>query len=351
MKASSVSSTAISQALRYSMMRTQMALVTAQKEAATGRVADAGLALGARTAQSVSFARDIERLDGIVKSNALVSARLTATQTALGQISSAAQDFLSTLTASVSGDAAPSVTLASANATLDALTSILNTSLNGEYLFAGINTDFKPINSFTDANSPSKAAFDTAFNDHFGFTQTSAAAAGISAAAMDNFLTAILQPHFMLAGGDWQPAWSNATDQTIVSRIALNETTETSVSANNDGVRRLMMATATIKDLFSSNLSTAGKQQLIERAVAMVGGAIGELADLQSRTGIVQKRVADASDRIKMQSDLFERNVMGMEGVDPYEASTRVADLLAHIETSYALTARIQQLSLLRFLG
>ena len=37
-----------------------------------------------------------------------------------------------------------------------------------------------------------------------------------------------------------------------------------------------------------------------------------------------------------------------MEGVDPYEASTRVADLLSHIETSYALTARIQQLSLLK---
>ena len=349
MKASSVSSTAISQALRYSMMRTQTALVTAQKEVATGRVADAGLALGARTAQSVSFARDIERLDGIVDSNALVSARLTATQTALGQMSSAAQDFLSTLTASVSGDAAPSVTLASANATLDALTSILNTSLNGEYLFAGINTDIKPINSFTDAASPAKAAFDAAFLAHFGFTQMSPAAASVSAADMDSFLTSTLEPHFM--GAAWQPAWSNATDQTIVSRIALNETTETSVSANNDGVRRLMMATATIQDMFSSNLSTAGKQQLIERAVAMVGGAIGELADLQSRTGIVQKRVADASDRIEMQSDLFERHVMGMEGVDPYEASTRVADLLAHIETSYALTARIQQLSLLRFLG
>ena len=37
-------------------------------------------------AQTVSFTRDIERLNGIVDSNALVSARLTATQDALGQI-------------------------------------------------------------------------------------------------------------------------------------------------------------------------------------------------------------------------------------------------------------------------
>jgi flagellar hook-associated protein 3 FlgL len=72
---------------------------------------------------------------------------------------------------------------------------------------------------------------------------------------------------------------------------------------------------------------------------------------LRAETGITEKRVADASQRIKLQSDLFERQILDLEGVDPYEASTRVADLLSHIETSYALTARIQQLSFLRFLG
>ena len=54
---------------------------------------------------------------------------------------------------------------------------------------------------------------------------------------------------------------------------------------------------------------------------------------------------------MKMQADLFERSIIETEGVDPYEAANRVKELLSHIETSYALTARIQQLSLLRFLG
>ena len=30
---------------------------------------------------------------------------------------------------------------------------------------------------------------------------------------------------------------------------------------------------------------------------------------------------------MKMQADLFERHILDMEGVDPYEAATRVADL------------------------
>ena len=348
MKASFVSSVAISQALRYSTMRTQSTLVDAQKEAATGKLADTGLALGARTAQAVSFTRDLDRLNGIVDSNALVSSRLASTQAALAQMAGTAQNFLATLTASASGDASTTVTQASAKATLEALSSIVNTSLNGEHLFAGINTDIEPLNGF-DPASPAKAAFDAAFLSHFGFAQSDPGAANITAAQMDAFLTVAVEPQFQ--GSGWQANWSNAADQRIVSRIALNETTDTSVSANNDGLRKLTMAAAAIADLFSSNLSTAGKQQLVTRAVALVGEAIGDLATLQSQTGIVQKRVTDASERIEMQATLFERHIIEMEGVDPYEASTRVSDLLSHIETSYALTARIQQLSLLRFLG
>jgi flagellar hook-associated protein 3 FlgL len=348
MKASFVSSLSISQAMRYSTMRTQSDLAKALKEQDTGKVYDSGLALGVRTAQTVTFARDLERLNGIVDSNGLVSARLKATQEALDNITGAAQDFLGVLTASVSGDAAASVTRDSGRTALETLNSIINTPFNGEYIFAGINTDVKPLDGFA-AGSPAKTAFDAAFLAHFTFAQNDPQAASITAAQMDTFMTAALEPQFLGAG--WQANWSNATDQKIVSRIALNETTETSVSANNEGVQKLAMAAAAISDLFDSNLSAAGKQALADRAVGLVGEAIASLAELQSQTGVVEQRVTAASERMTMQADLFERSIIETEGVDPYEAANRVKDLLSHIETSYALTARIQQLSLLRFLG
>ncbi len=86
MKASFVSSLSVSQAMRYSTMRTQSDLAKALKEQDTGKVYDSGLALGARTAQTVTFARDLERLNGIVDSNGLVAARLKASQEALTNI-------------------------------------------------------------------------------------------------------------------------------------------------------------------------------------------------------------------------------------------------------------------------
>jgi flagellar hook-associated protein 3 FlgL len=349
MKTTSVSTAALSQSLRYSLMRSQSELARNQKELQTGLVADTGLALGVRTAQTVTLSRDFERMEGIVASNSLISGRLGMTQEALKQIQAAAQTFLSTLTASTSGSASPEVTRASASTMLDQLTSILNTSFSGQYIFAGTNTDVRPINDFADPTSLSKQAFDTAFQARFGFPQSDPAAATITASEMSVFLSAWVEPQFRDPA--WTDNWSEATDQKIISRITLTETTETSVSANDVSMRKLAMASATVSELFAGNLGPGAREVLVERAYALVTEAILSLADLQARTGIIEKRVSDASDRLNVQIDLFERQLGNMLIVDPYEAQTRVSELLNHIEISYALTGRLQQLSLLRFIS
>lgn len=345
MKSLFVSSAAVSQAMRYSMARAQSELTKAQKEMTTGVVADVGLALGARAGQSVSLARDLDRLKGIVDTNGLITARLTATQNSLTQIATAANGFLSTLTT----NATPSVVLNEARSTLDALTSALNTSYNGEHLFAGVNTDVQPINDFFAAGSPNKAAFDAGFQSFFGFTQNDAAAASITADQMNDFVDTVLVPQFL--GSGWQGTWSNAADDGITSRIALNETAVTSVSANQTGLRRLAMSAAAVAAIFDSNVGEAGRKALVDRTLGEVGIAMSEVANIKANTGTIENRVKNASDRIGMQSDLFEESLLKLEGVDPYEASTRVTMLLQQIETSYALTARIQQLSLVNFLS
>jgi flagellar hook-associated protein 3 FlgL len=348
MKAISVSSAAMSNAMRYQQMRMQTDLVKATKESSTGKVADVGLTLGGRTTQAVTFSRDLDRLNGIIDSNALVAARLTSTQDSLGQLSDVAQSFLSALTSAVSGDSSTSITQSAGASALQQMTGILNTSVNGEYLFAGTNTDVKPVDDYMAAGSPAKAALDASFVAYFGFTQNDPAAANITAAQMDDFITTSVEPQFL--GSGWQGTWSNATDKQITSRIALNETTETSVSANEVGIRKLAMAAAMVTNLLSSNMSQAARTSVTSRAETLVGEAIGGIVQVRSEAGLAQKRVSDASDRMKTQVDLFERHILDLEGVDPAEAATRVANLTQHIETSFALTARLQQLSLLNYL-
>jgi flagellar hook-associated protein 3 FlgL len=97
-------------------------------------------------------------------------------------------------------------------------------------------------------------------------------------------------------------------------------------------------------------LSADARKTVASRAFSWVGEASSDLGQVQSQTGIIENRVSSATDRMNTQVDLFNQHIVDLEGVDPYEAANRVNDLVSHIQTSFALTARIQQLSLLNFL-
>ncbi|WP_421926618.1 flagellar hook-associated family protein [Neoaquamicrobium sediminum] len=347
MKVSFVSSQAITQAMRYQLLRMQSDLIVAQKEANTWRVADVGLALGARTGVSVSLNRDIERLNGLKDSNQLAASRLESTQLGLQQLTEAANDLLAAYTTGISGASDPAIIKQQADQVLGLMSSVLNSNLNGEHLFAGINTDVQPLNDFLDPASPNRAAFDTAFSTYFGFPPNDPAAAGITDAQMNDFLDNQAAPQFFGAGWD---DWSNATDQQITSRITLTETAQTSVSANIAGFRKLAMAAAIVSATFDGSMSEAARTAALDRGIALLGEVVNDLANQQGATGITQQRIERANDRMSMQVDLFTESLTEMEGVDPAEASTRVNSLLAQIEISYSLTARLQQLSLLRYL-
>jgi flagellar hook-associated protein 3 FlgL len=350
MKISSVSSQAIGQALRHALVRAQSELIGGQKEVQTGKVADLGLAIGVRAGKAVSLSRDIDRLTTIVDTNTLVSSRLTATQNALGQLSEGASTYLSALTAAVSGDADKATTRQAAISMLEGLTGIVNSSFNGEYVFAGVNTDVVPLaDYFADDDTGPRAAIDAAFRAEFGFGIEDPGAAAITGEQMTAFLDGALNDEFMGAG--WEANWSSASDQGITTRIALNETAETSVSANVDGVRKLAMAAAAIAYLYEGDLNEQAMVAVAQTSTRLVGEGMGDLAQTQARIGFTEQRIAAATERVEMQIDLFKTFLNDLEGVDPYEASTRVNSLISQIETSYALTARLQQLSLTRLLS
>ncbi|MFC5585275.1 flagellar hook-associated family protein [Nitratireductor kimnyeongensis] len=348
MKTSFISSLAMSQSLRYQTMRMQAELAERLKESQTGRHADVGVALGAHAGRNLSMTRSIDRLNGLVDANAIAANRLSATQNAMTQIGDLGQSLLASLTAAKSDIDQVSVSQAEAERVLKSMTGILNTNLNGEYLFAGINTDVKPMSDFHDPASPAKAAFDAAFVAKFGFAQNDPAAASITAADMDDFLTNFVEPQFLGAG--WETDWSSASSQKITSRITLNETAETSLTANETGIRKLAMVAATISDLLNGSLGEEARDVLYDRSLTLVGEAVAEIANAQAQAGIVENRVSAASERLSAQVDLFTTLIKDSEGVDPYEAATRVNDLRAQLDASYALTARLQQLSILNYL-
>ncbi len=349
MKTSFISSLAMSQTLRYQVMRMQVELAQRTQESQTGRVADVGVALGAHAGRNLSMSRNIERLSGLMDANTLAANRLSASQDAMTQIGDLGQNLLASLTAANSSSDQVSVAQGEAERVLKSMTSLLNTNLNGEYLFAGINTDVKPVADFSDPSSAAKAAFDAAFLAKFSFTQSDPAAASITAADMEDFLTNYVEPQFL--GSGWETNWSSASNQKITSRISLNETAETSMTANETGVRKLAMAAASLSNLLKGSLSDEAREVLNKKALSLTGEAVANIAGAQAQAGLAENRIEDANTRLSSQVTIYKSFIKETEGIDPYEAATRVNDLITQLEASYALTSRLQQMSLLRYLS
>jgi flagellar hook-associated protein 3 FlgL len=344
-----ISSRSITEATRLSIMKTQVRLAEAQKETTTGRLADVGMSLGHRTGAVVSLRDDHARLNTIIDTNASVTARLDVTQAALGAMVESGQQFVSALIAGRDSNTGPGVVTQEAHNGLAALIDALDMTLSGAYVFAGINADVRPLEQYFGTPAPaSRQSVADAFQTEFGFSQGDPAAAGIGAADMQAFLAGPFAQLF--EDPTWSTAWSQASSENVRNRISTSELVTTSVNANDPAIRKLVRAYTMVADLGLETLNEGAYKAAVDTAITAVGEALQEISVLQANLGTAQQRIAQANDRMSIQIDIITKHIVALEGVDPHEAAIRVSTLLTQVETSYALTARIERLSLVNFL-
>lgn len=347
MSATFISTNSISTTLRISAMKSRAALSKATQEATSGRLADVGLGLGALAGRDLTLRAQLVDIDKLVDTNALVSGRLDVTQERVSELIGTAQSFQKDLQAARNSADGGAVLATSAKSNLESLISTMNITMDGQYLFGGINTGVAPMADYA-AGSANKTAIDAAFVAAFGFPQTSPAVSGISATAMQNFLDTTFSAEF--DDPAWGTNWSTASDQVMRSRISTTQTIDSSASANESAFRKLAMTYTMLSDLGTQNLSEGAFKAVVDKAIVTLGGAIYDLAGVGAKLGTAQEQTTNATSRLKVQSDVITKQVTAMEEVDPTEASVRVTSLQTQLETSLALTARIQQLSILNYL-
>jgi flagellar hook-associated protein 3 FlgL len=348
MKTQSISSYVLANSTRNILAKAQADLIKAQTESTTGFVFDKGLTLGSRTGQSISLRKEYDRLTVLTDTNGVTAERMTTSQSALSNIVKGSQDFLSLVTALASGAAEPAVAVDKAKGLMQTATDLVNTSFNGEYVFAGVNTDVKPLGDYDAAGNPARAAVLQSFQDYFGFPTTDPQVANISAADMKNYLDTSFSLQFDATS--WSTNWSSASDTLVKSRIAPSELAETSVSANGAGFRQMAMSYTMIAELGDIGLNQAAFNAVVSKASETTTQATTALADTQSFLGNAQARTKDATDRLTVQLKVLNSSVLDLEAVDPNEAATRVNALTTQIQASYALTVKLQSLSLLNYL-
>ncbi|TVR06778.1 MAG: flagellar hook-associated family protein [Salinarimonadaceae bacterium] len=349
MKTTFISTQAIADSTRLSMIRMQSDLAKASKELSSGRLADVGLGLGSRTGHAVQLRQELTQITTIIDTNGLVKSRLSTSQAAMASLLGTAEDFMATLVTVRDGTSAGDVIKPQAMLNLKGLIGTLNANMNGQFLFSGINTDVRPLADYEDdPPSAAKTSIDGAFIGAFGVAQDDPAASAITGADMKAFLDGAFETLFDDA--NWAADWSDASSRNIRSRISTNELIETSANANEPAFRKLAMAYSMIGDLGLENLDRGAAREVVDKAIGLVAEALQGLTSAKARLGVAQNRVANADERLAIQRDILMQQITGLENVDLYETSTRVNTLMTQVELSYNLTARIRQLSLLKFM-
>ncbi|MDO9418252.1 flagellar hook-associated family protein [Pararhizobium sp.] len=350
MKTSFVSSLTIQNAMRLTIQQAQTELIKVQEEATTGRYADIGVALGAGATRSLDLNREVQRLTSLKSTNSIVTQRLSASQEALTQIANAAQASQKALIVLSGNNSTDQLDIAKTEIlnSLSIFTSAANTSFSGEYIFSGINSDVKPLADYnTNPASPAKAAFNTALTTYMGANGITSMG-DFTVAEMTDFITNVVEP--MYTGTGWDTDWSNASDQNMTSRISTTEVVQSSTNANSDGMRKFALASIVATELFGSGISADVRSYVGQASISYMGSAISGIDADRSKLGISEARVKKADTSIEAQIKIVKLHVGDLEGVDAYEATTRMKSLLAQVETSYTLTSRLQQLSLVNFL-
>jgi len=350
MKTTYISSIALADSTRSQIMKQTSNLNKLQIEMSTLRKADIGLALGSQTGEAVSVRAEYNFLNSIKDTNKLTSSRLDVSQAAMGNINTNAQDVMASLIAVRDTNGAANAALAEASSAMASMTSMLNTQQNGSYLFSGLNVGVQPMEDYFAAGAANKNAVDTAFRTHFGTSNppTDAELAAITPAAMENYLDTVLPIQFDNA--NWAANWSDASDTNTSVQIAINETITSSVSANEQAFRDLAEGYAMILSTGDARLSDETYRTVLDKAIEKIGGAINGVTDLMGVLGTSQQRLKRASEGLDIQTTLLNERINSLENVNKEETAVLLNSALTQLETSYAVSARMQRLSLLNYL-
>ena len=281
--------------------------------------------------------------------NSVVSTSLSTAQNALSSMSSSAQSTLSDLIAwtPTANSGAPLQTMG--QSALQGLIASANATSGDQYVFGGINSSVAPMaDYYSTPTSTAQTAVDNAFQTAFGCLPTDAAAASITPAQMQDFLSGPFAALF--SGSNWSSDWSSASSANTTAEIAPGQTVATSTNANQPAFKELAQAYTMLSEFGGSQLNADTQQAVASAATSLITQGQASLTDIQTSLGATQSAVTDANNAMSTQLTLLQKQVDGLDNVDQNATAAQIASLTNQIQMAYELTARLQQLNLAQYL-
>ncbi len=322
-------------ALRRQNVRMNTALTQLSQEIVSGQTAD----IARHLKDNYSYLGDIERnlrvLEGYDSAAKEASVFTGAMQAALEKVQQTSTALSADLIIAGSANLPQAVQTASGNAkgALSAQLSALNTNVAGRSLFSGMATDTAPF-----ATSEEILA------------QLKLAVAG--EVTLDGILDAV-DIWFDTPGGGFETVgYRGASTDLSPFLVGEGETVELSLRGDNTAIRDILKNTAIAALASDPDL---GVSSTLQRAMLMASGedlltSQGALTAVRADLGYAESRLDESKVRVSAERASFEMSRNELLGVDPYETATRLEAVQFQLENLYTVTARLSQLSLVRYL-
>ncbi|MGR3452379.1 flagellin [Pseudooceanicola sp.] len=325
-------------------------LAQAQQELSTGFKSDVFSSLGVRTSEALDLRASASRHEAQILANSLLMGRMESMDDALGTIRDAVQ---TTLELAVPNRDAPLGTVtevqSAAKTALETLVAQANGTHAGVPLFAGTEQPARVLQGWTEANPATGLSPRDVMDGILAGGLPDAAAASAAIAEIEAaFANASATPARNFDATFYNGSPAGSARQTAV--IGEGDTIDYGVQANDAAFRDTMMGLAMLAAVDPASMDPGAYEVWMGRAVDALAGGEAGLLEAQTNVGAQQARIETANTRMQDRVDLYKSRILDLEGVDEYEAATRITQLDNQLNASYAVTARLSQLSFLNYM-
>lgn len=287
---------------------TQSDAARTQIQIASGKKAQQYSEIPRDANQLVSLERDIQMTEKFAQNIDQVVARLNIMESSIATMVSRATEVLGIMSQGLSGSNIDDLPLESFSATfLQEAASLINTSHEGRYLFAGSLTDSPPVDLNDAAYTP---------------------AAGL--------------PGVFTADFDYY----NGDQSQLSVRAADSFETDYGITGDNPAFEELLRSLEYM-DYAGANLDTT----VLAEAYTLMKSAVNGLADLRGQIGATSLVLEKTKEGHQSFKTYAENIVSGLEDTDIAAATTQLSMDELTLQGSYLALSRLSNLSLINFLN
>lgn len=321
-------------ALRQQSTTIKQDIEKLNKELVTGMAADLNAHMGGSYARLTGIERELRLTDGYAVTISEAEQLTGLMQARLDQINTIAGDYARGLIASdASSSVVTSETIAAeGRQQFETVVSMLNSQAAGRSMFAGDTTDRAALLS----GDQILAELET-------LVAGAATATDIETAVNAWFSDPLGFDAFAYTGSD-----------TALAPFQMSETARAivDIKANDPALKDVMksMAMAALATAPGTTLTAPEQATLYGRAGESLLQAERSMVEVQARLGLAEELIADWSVRNKTEKAGLEYAKGALLKIDPYEAATELEAAQFQLESLYAVTVRLSQLSLVNFL-